>query len=156
MPVDMKFLLMYWKHDSYNLFSPDITLMGTKKKEFVSRFVQSLFSMQFLRPCSALNLRNRSSEMSELPWSACEDRWRMRVIKTKCIEYVETTSPCDFITQRSSVLYYCDTHNSHKCVWDILGASDLWGCCCELRPRRMGLFESFPKEDLQRSDARNL
>jgi hypothetical protein len=53
--------------------------------------------------------------------------------------------------------HYCDTHNSsHKCVWDKLGAPDCWGCCCELHPRRMGLLESFPKEALQRSDARNL
>jgi hypothetical protein len=39
---------------------------------------------------------------------------------------------------------------------DILGVPDLWGCYCELHPGRMGLFGSFPKEALQRSDAGNL
>jgi hypothetical protein len=44
-------------------------------------------------------------------------------------------------------LHCCDTHNSfNKCVWDILGAPEIWGCCCELHPGRVGLFGSFPKE----------
>lgn len=41
-------------------------------------------------------------------------------------------------------------------VWNILGATDLWGCYCELHPGKVGPFGSFPKENLQGSDAGNL
>jgi hypothetical protein len=47
------------------------------------------------------------------------------VIKTKCIEYVETTSTCELIEQRWSVSTTVTHNSSHKCVWDILGAPEL-------------------------------
>jgi hypothetical protein len=68
------------------------------------------------------------------------------VIKIQCIEYAESTSACEFITH-IVCFHYCDAHNSsQKCVWDILGTHDLWGCCYELHAGGMVCLDPSQKK----------